>query len=110
MIPATIRMTLASLILFLVAVSANAAESRQSYLHVKDMHCKACAQKIANKLYTVSGVVQVDVDLEKNIARVTPQQTKDPSPRGLWEAVEKAGFVPVKLIGPAGQFVEKPSN
>lgn len=84
-------------------------QGRAVAVYVDDMHCKQCAKKIARKLYTVPGVTAVHADVSKNLALITPQQGKDPSPRSLWEAVEAAEFKPVKLIGPRGTFFKKPN-
>ena len=75
---------------------------------VTDMHCKHCAQKIASKLYLVPGVLEVRASLKANQARISPQANLAPSPKALWEAIEAAGFVPVSLSGPAGEFTSKP--
>jgi copper chaperone CopZ len=77
-------------------------------IEVDDMHCANCARKIASKLYGVPGVVAVRTSVTANTATITPQQQRQPSPKALWEAVEKAGFKPVKLQGPQGVFVSKP--
>lgn len=77
-------------------------------IHVEDMHCADCAKKIASKLYGVPGVVEVRADVAKSVAYVVPQKDKSVSPKALWEAVEKAGFKPVKLDGPGGAFSKKP--
>jgi Cu+-exporting ATPase len=72
------------------------------------MHCENCAMKIRRKLFAVPGVVNVQTSVKANRAVVMPQQTKQPSPRALWEALEQAGFEPVHLEGPAGTFTTKP--
>jgi copper chaperone CopZ len=77
---------------------------------VDDMHCAACAKKIAAKLYGVPGVIDVVTSVPDNTATITPQRLKQPSPRALWEAVEKAGFKPLKLEGPQGTFASKPRS
>ena len=84
--------------------------ARATAIHVDDMHCKTCAKKIARKLYAVPGVVAVHADVDKDVALVTPQKNKDLSPRALWEAVQAAKFKPVKLVGPHGTFLKKPSR
>jgi len=77
---------------------------------VKDMHCTDCAKKIARKLYSVKGVKGVRAVVKTNTATVTPETGKQPSPKALWEAVEAAGFKPVKLAGPLGTYKEKPKK
>ena len=77
---------------------------------VKDMHCTNCAKKIARKLYSVKGVKGVRAVVKTNTATVTPEKGKQPSPKALWEAVEAAGFKPVKLAGPLGTYKQKPKK
>ena len=83
---------------------------RMVAVYVDDMHCKACAKKIARKLYTVPGVGAVRANVKKNFALITPQNGKDPSPRAIWEAVEATKFKPVKLVTPRGTFKTKPKS
>lgn len=81
---------------------------QQTAILIGDMHCADCAKKIASRLYAVPGVRGVRAEVKTGIAHVTPQASKQPSPRALWEAVELADFTPKKLVGPYGSFVEKP--
>lgn len=108
---------LAPVILFLAIVGCGlnvvrAAESstRLTTIVVKDMHCAACAKKIATRLYSVAGVLEVRADVQRHTAYVGPHEQKLPSPRAMWEAVEAAGFQPVQLNGPAGRFTSKPAK
>lgn len=91
-----------------LAPAAN--NTAMTVIRVSDMHCANCAGKIARKLYTVPGVVQVKTNLKAHSAYVTPQQGRLPSPRAMWEAVESAGFEPVQLEGPHGAFTAKPQQ
>jgi copper chaperone CopZ len=79
-------------------------------VYVKDMHCEACARKIASKLYAVPGVVKVSTDVKKGLAVITTQPAKQPSPKALWEAVEEATFEPIKIASPLGTFTSKPKR
>ena len=92
----------------LLLSQVEAARTSATTVYVKNMHCETCAKKIAGKLYTVAGVVKVRTNYKKNIAVITPQRSKNPSPKALWEAVEAAKFVPVKIAGPSGTFTKKP--
>jgi copper chaperone CopZ len=85
------------------------AASPGTVIEVHNMHCNDCARKIASKLYGVPGVVAVRTNVKANLAIITPQQQRRPSPKAMWEAVEKAGFKPIKLVGPQGEFTSKPS-
>ncbi len=100
--------------LLIAAVSAIsgvtlAAEAKTYTVRVTDMHCANCAKKIASRLVTVPGVLRATANYSTHTATITPQETKQPSPKALWEAVEKAGFKPVQLDGPGGSFKEKPA-
>ena len=102
-------------IFLLVAISIaplqlQAAQPEYTWIFVDDMHCANCAKKIARKLYTVNGVVNVQASVSKNMAVITPQAGKRLSPRALWEAVESASFKPVKLQGPGGVYLTKPAR
>ncbi|MEK6236952.1 MAG: heavy-metal-associated domain-containing protein [Planctomycetales bacterium] len=108
-----LRLTFAlALAALLFPSSAVAKKTAATYttISVHNMHCGACAKKIAAKLYLVSGVLEVRADVKKNHAYVVPQKRATPSPRAMWEAVEKAGFKPVNISGPAGRFTKKPKN
>jgi copper chaperone CopZ len=77
---------------------------------LEKMHCESCAKRIAGKLYEVVGVDRIQVDVEKKLMWVHPKAGLQPSPRGLWEAVEKGADRPVRLQGPVGTFTAKPQN
>lgn len=99
---------LLSLAILSTAGPSRAAEVQQTLIYVEDMHCLDCAKKIAGKLYTIPGVVGVRAIVDTGIAYVTPQQTRQPSPRAMWEAIEALDFKPVKIISPYGTFTSKP--
>lgn len=92
------------------AGQVRAAQPTYTTIHVSDMHCDACAKKIAAELYVLPGVHEVRADVPKSIAYVVPKSQENVSPRAVWEAVEKAGFTPVKLSGPSGVFTGKPKS
>jgi copper chaperone CopZ len=77
---------------------------------VEKMHCDGCAKRIAAKVYEVKGVEKIQVDVEKKHLWVHPKAGTQPSPRGFWEAVEKASDRPTKLHGPTGFFTAKPQS
>ena len=92
-----------------IAGRLSAVSPEVTTIQVSNMHCANCAKKIASKLYAVPGVVAVKTNVATDTAWVTPQQQRRPSPKAMWEAVEKAGFKPIKLEGPGGTFTAKPS-
>lgn len=85
-----------------------AAPPTTTKITVEGMHCMGCAKKIANKLYEVTGVAKVQADVPASAVIVGPQAQRAPSPKALWEAVERAGYRPTRLEGPSGTFTAKP--
>jgi Cu+-exporting ATPase len=106
------RRFIASLSLALVSApnAFAAAPAAQSAVYVKDMHCEACAKKIASKLYTVKGVVRVKTSVKKGVATIVTEKGKSVSPLALWEAVEAAEFEPIKVATPQGTYTRKPKR
>jgi copper chaperone CopZ len=92
-----------------LAQAAAQTPSKEFVITIEDLDCPTCAKKVEKAVAAVSGVSAVKTDVEKQTATVTPQAEKGPSARALWEAVEKAGFRPTKLVGPGGTFTTKPS-
>lgn len=96
--------------LLLTAHVAIGAEPAATTISVQGMHCAGCAMKVAGNLKAVQGVSAAQVDAEKATAVITPMSAGNPSPRAMWEAIEKAGYKPTKLVGPAGTFTAKPKS
>jgi len=95
-------------VLLVAGLTAQAAAPTQTRITVDKMHCKGCAQHLANQLYKVPGVAKVETNIEAKMMFVTARPESVLSPRVLWEAVEKAKRTPVKLEGPSGTFTAKP--
>ena len=92
----------------LLAVPAQAERrSALTTISIKGMHCQFCAKKVVVYLQKIPGVVEAQVDAKKGTALVKCG-SKLPSPKAQWEAVEKAGFKPLRLAGPYGVFTKKP--
>ena len=87
-----------------------AASKTETTLTLKVLDCESCAKKVAAKLSEVRGVSDVKTDIKSKTAIVVPKGDATLSPLELWEAVEKAGKVPVKLEGPSGTFTSKPKK
>jgi copper chaperone CopZ len=87
-----------------------ATETQATTITIQGMHCGGCAAKATRHLQTVEGISTAQADAGQANAIVTPKTNAVPSPRALWEAVEKAGYKPTKLIGPSGTFTEKPKS
>lgn len=90
-------------------VRADDGPPRATKVVVKDMTCAGCAKTLAKALTAVGGVERVEADVTGKTVTVTPKAGAGPSPKALWEAVEKAGYTPARLDGPAGAFEKKPA-
>ncbi|MFO0865002.1 MAG: heavy-metal-associated domain-containing protein [Gemmataceae bacterium] len=89
---------------------AQAPQPTYSVISVEKMHCESCARRISGKLYEVAGVEKIQVDVEKKLIWVHPKTGAQPSPRALWEAVERGADRPTKLHSPYGVFASKPQQ
>ena len=96
--------------MLLAANLAYAADPLATTISVKGMHCQGCASKVVRNLQAVQGVNKAEVSAEKAVAVVIAKDNAVPSPKALWEAIEKAGYTPTKLVGPAGTFTKKPKT
>jgi copper chaperone CopZ len=85
-----------------------AAGPNATRITVEKMCCSKETKKIGAALYVRPGVKLVECDVKAKYVFVTPQANKQLSPRMLWECIEQADCVPVKLEGPHGTFTEKP--
>lgn len=86
------------------------APTANTIVSVPEMHCPSCAKKMTNEILKVQGVGQVAANIEGKTMIVTPKSGAAPSPRQIWEAVEKSGYVPARLTGPSGDFKAKPQS
>lgn len=81
-----------------------------STINVEGMHCIVCVRKVTGHLQAIPEAGPVKVDVESGQVTVPARGQTAPSPRSLWEAVERAGYKPVQLIGPYGTFNQKPKS
>jgi Cu+-exporting ATPase len=92
-------------------VSVSAAQPPQATttkISLAKLDCTGCLKKITGQLTQVAGVDSVQGDLPTATLRVTHKPGMSPSPKALWEAVEKAKHVPTRLEGPSGTFTARP--
>jgi copper chaperone CopZ len=101
-------LTVTALALLALSSAARAADPTATTIGIDNMHCQSCAKKIAAKLYAVPGVAAVQANVAARTTTVSPRPQQVLSPRVLWEAVEQAGYHPVRLEGPSGTFTAKP--
>lgn len=81
-----------------------------STLTVPEMDCAGCAKKLGEKLAQVRGAAKVEYDVKGRTLKVTHKAGETPSPKALWEAVEKEDKAPSKLEVPGGTYTKKPAN
>lgn len=93
-----------------LAAEPESAKSPNTTISVQGMHCAGCAKKVETKLKAITGVDAVKIDVPSGKVVVQPKEKKQLSPRSLWETVEKSGYQPTKLVGPTGEFTEKPKS
>lgn len=87
-----------------------AAEPAVTKISITGMHCEGCAGLVKKKLAAIEHVKEVKVILKDEVAEITAKDDGTPSAKAIWETVEKAGYKPVKLVGPAGTFTKLPPN
>lgn len=87
-----------------------AGEVKPISIEVEGMHCPACAKKISTKLKQVVGIADVTANVESQQIAVKPKSQSSPSPRAMWEAVEKAGYKPARIVTSKGTFTSKPKS
>ena len=85
---------ISSLVVFATAMVADAAEPAATTISIKGMQYAACASHVAESLQAIVGVAKAQADAAIATAVVTTKGSAIPSPRALWEAVEKADYHP----------------
>jgi hypothetical protein len=82
---------------------------RNTTILVKGIHCEFCARKLAGTTSALPEVKTTKVDVKKGLVLIIPKDAgRLPTPRAQWDAVRKAGYQPLKLHGPFGQFNSPP--
>lgn len=94
----------------LIVAAAEAATPNRATTIIITMENENCANRIAASLREVPNVGEARADVPRRIVTVTPAGLRSPSPRALWEAVEKTSHTVVQLQGPHGKFTSKPEN
>ena len=90
--------------------TVQAAEPAVTTISIQGMHCAGCANKVTRRLQAVSGVATAKTDAPSSTAWATAKVGAAPSPKAMWEAVEAAGYKPLKVVGPSGTFTTKPKT
>lgn len=82
--------------------------AKLTVISIDELDCPTCAKKVEKNLAEVKGVATVKTDVKTSSATVGAKTGEAPSPKAMWEAVEKAGFKVTKIQGPGGTFTVKP--
>ena len=86
------------------------ADAATSKIAVDGMTCAGCAKTVGKAVSAVEGVESAVADVKTKTLTVTAKKGATPSPRAMWEAVEKAGYTPTRIEGAAGTFDKKPTK
>jgi len=86
---------------------ANAATSK---IAVDGMSCAGCAKTVVKAVSAVEGVESAVADVKAKTLTVTAKKGATPSPKAMWEAVEKAGYTPTRIEAATGTFDKKPEK
>lgn len=108
----TLAATLAAAAVALFALPIQAqqpAPAPASTITIPEMDCAGCAKKIGEALVKVPGVAKAEYDVKARTIKLTHKAGETPSPKGLWEAVEKQDKEVKKLETPGGTYSKKPS-
>jgi len=88
------------------------AQSTPAYTRVTldELHCATCAKKVSEKVVAVPGVSEMRYDLKTRTIFAMHKADRTPSPRALWEAIEQADHVPIRLDTPTASHTKKPRS
>lgn len=77
----------------------------ETLVFFEDLHCSACAKKVTGRLFKLKGVVRVRTSVKLDVAVITPQSKKPFDAELAWKTLQKAGYQPTRLDGPAGVYL-----
>ena len=86
------------------------ADAATSKITVDGMSCAGCAKTVGKAVSAVEGVESAVADVKAKTLTVIAKKGAAPSPKAMWEAVEKAGYTPTRIEGAAGTFDKKPGK
>ena len=66
-------------------------------LRVDGIACPFCSRGLEKKLSEISGVEQIEINIEEAFVVLTIEKDKKISRKETFDAVKKAGFTPVEL-------------
>ena len=86
------------------------ADVAASKISVEGMSCAGCEKAVGKALAAVEGVESAVADVKTKTLTVVAKKGATPSPKAMWEAVEKAGYTPTRIEGAAGTFERSPAK
>lgn len=108
------KITLSMLFVFTFAVGdvVNGAEtpSDATVVTIQGEMCGGCVKKMQGVLAKVPGIMRVEGNVTAKTMTIIPASQNAPSAKAIWEAIEKSGKKPAKLVGPEGEFAVKPKS
>ena len=106
----SVTLAVAAACVFARAADNARADSRQDTVITVGELCSGCVRNITERLKKVPDVSTVRCNTWANTVTVAPKPGKTLSPRTLWEAMQRVGNPPKKLVGPTGTFTSKPKE
>ena len=94
----------------LLTAVARAQTPAWTRVTLEELDCAGCAKKVARHVGAVPGVAEVRYDLKTRSLYVGHKPNETPSPRALWEAVEKADHKVERLDTPTASHTSKPAT
>ena len=85
-------------------------QSAATIVTIQGEMCGGCVKKMQGTLAKVPGIASVEGNAVEKTMTIVPASETKLSPKAIWEAIEKAGKKPAKLVGPDGEFVSKPNS
>jgi copper chaperone CopZ len=86
------------------------SDAAATKISVDGMSCAGCAKTVGKAVAGVEGVETAVADVKTKTLTVTAKKGASPSPKAMWEAIEKAGYTPTRIEGAAGTFDKKPTK
>lgn len=85
-------------------------QSDATVVTIQGEMCGGCMKKMQGVLAKVPGIARVEGNVAAKTMTIVPAAPNVPSAKAIWEAIERAGKKPAKLVGPEGEFVAEPKS
>jgi copper chaperone len=91
-------------------VEVKSEDPGATVVYVDGMTCAGCAASVTKALREIDGVADASADPKQGLVTVVPKTGASVSLKAVWEAVDHAGFTPIKIAGPNGVVTERPAE